>query len=159
MAEDVQAFNITVRARLEEYQAFARQLVQFCHEETQRNPAIGPVAQRAEQLQERLDKLSQERLPAMKTPQDNVALVGQLKELTQAEAPDNLGKYLSVAAQLRALASAQDTLAALCRCEVRLFRRELGVLAAGDRSVAKFAEKLRELARNALRKKHYTEGA
>jgi hypothetical protein len=155
----VQAFNITVRARLEEYQAFARRLVQLCHDETQRNPAIGPVAQRAEQLQERLDKLFQERLPAMKTPQDNVALVGQLKELTQAEAPENLGKYLSVAAQLRALASAQDTLAALCRCEVRLFRRELGVIAAGDRAVAKFSEKLRELARNALRKKHYTEGA
>jgi hypothetical protein len=35
----------------------------------------------------------------------------------------------------------------------------LGVIAAGDRSVAKFAEKLRNLARNVLRKKHYTEGA
>ena len=159
MAEDVQAFNITVRERLEEYKAFARRLAQLCREETQRNPAIRPVAQRAERLQKRLDELFRERLPEMKTPPDNVALVGQLKDLTQAESPENLGKYLSVAAQLRALASAQDTLAALCRCEVRLFRRELGVIAAGDRSVAKFAEKLRELARNALRKKHYTEGA
>jgi hypothetical protein len=35
----------------------------------------------------------------------------------------------------------------------------LGVIAANDRSLAKFAEKLRELSRNALRKKHYTEGA
>jgi hypothetical protein len=159
MADDVQAFNITVRQRLQEYHAFARRLTELCREERRRNPAIGPVAERAERLQQRLDVLFAERLAAMKTPQENVALVEQLKELTQAESPENLGKYLSVAAQLRALASAQDTLAALYRCEVRLFRRELGVLAASDRSVAKFAEKLRELTRNALRKKHYTEGA
>jgi hypothetical protein len=159
MADDVQAFNVTVRQRLEEYRAFAGRLAQLGREERGRNPAVGPVAQRAERLQQRLDQLFQERLAAMKTPQESAALVQQLKQLTRTESPENLGRYLSVAAQLRALASAQDTLAALFRCEVRLFRRELGVLAADDRAVAKFAEKLRELARNALRKKHYTEGA
>ena len=159
MADDVQVFNVTVRARLGEYKDFGRHLAQLCREELRRNPAVRPVAQRAEQLESRLDTLFRERLAAMRTPQDNVVLVGQLKELTRSESPENLGRYLSVAAQLRALASAQDTLAALCRCEVRLFRREVGLIAASDRSVAKFADKLRELARNALRKKHYTEGA
>lgn len=94
----------------------------------------------------------------MRTPEENVALVEQLKELTRCGSPENLGKYLSLAAQLRALASAQDTLAALCRYEVRLFRREVGVIAAGDRSLARFAETLRERSRHALRNKHYTEG-
>jgi hypothetical protein len=159
MAEDVKVFNVTVRRRLEEYRAFARQLTQRCREEKGRKAAIGPLADRAERLEKRLDQLFQERLEAMKTPQENVALVEQLKDLTAAQSPENLGRYLAVAAQLRALASAQDTLAALCRREVRFFRQELGVLAAGDRSVSKFAEQLRELARQALRNKHYTEGA
>jgi hypothetical protein len=94
----------------------------------------------------------------MKTPEQGVELIQKVKALTKEEDPENLAKYLSLGAELRGLAGTQDSLAAVFRCEVRRFRRELGVIATGDSAAAKFAEKLRELARNALRKKHYTEG-
>jgi hypothetical protein len=158
MAEDVLAFNITVRQRLEEYKAFARQLTQLCNEAKRTNPAVKPVADRVEQLEKRLEDLFKERLPKMKTPEQGVELIQKVKALTKEEDPENLAKYLSLGAELRGLAGTQDSLAAVFRCEVRRFRRELGVIATGDSAAAKFAEKLRELARNALRKKHYTEG-
>jgi len=158
MAEDVMAFNITVRQRLEEYKAFARQLTQLCNDAKKDNPAVKPVADRVEQLEEQVEALFKERLPAMKTPQQNVELVEKVKALTQQESPENLGEYLSLGAQLRHLAGTQDGLAGTYRYEVRRLRRELGVIATGDSAVAKLAEKVREQARNALRKKHGTEG-
>ena len=159
LAEDVSAFNITVRQRLEEYRAFARQLVQACQEEKKRNPAIQPVADRVERLQKRLEELFAQRLPAMKPPERNLELVQEIKQLTHEDNPENLGRYLTSAAQLRSLAGTQDSLASAFRAEVRRFRRELGVIAPNDRDSARFLEKLRELSRNVLRKKHYTEGA
>ena len=158
LAEDVSAFNITVRQRLEEYRAFARKLVEVCREEKKRNPAVAPVAERVDRLHKRLEELFAQRLPAMKPPERNVELIQEIKQLTREDNPENLGKYLTFAAQLRSLAGTQDSLASAFRAEVRCFRRELGVLTPNDRESAKFVEKLRELSRNVLRKKHYTEG-
>jgi len=158
LAEDVLAFNVTVRERLEEYRAFARQLTQLCREATKSNPAVKPVADRTEQLEKRLEQLFNQHLPAMKTPEQGAELIRKVKELTQKEDPENLGKYLVLAAQLRGLAGTQDSLAGVFRSEVRLFRRDVGGVVTDDGDLAKFAEKVRELARNALRKKHYTEG-
>ena len=89
----------------------------------------------------------------------NLELVQEIKQLTHEDNPENLGRYLTSAAQLRSLAGTQDSLASAFRAEVRRFRRELGVIAPNDRDSARFLEKLRELSRNVLRKKHYTEGA
>jgi hypothetical protein len=158
LADDVLAFNITVRQRLEEYRAFARQLTQLCNEAEKTNPAVKPIAERVEQLERQVEALFQERLPKMKTPEQGVELVQKVKDLTKEEDPENLGKYLSLGAQLRGLAGTQDGLAGIYRYEVRRLRRELGAIATGDSAVAKFAEKVREQARNALRKKHGTEG-
>jgi hypothetical protein len=132
--------------------------VDVCREEKKRPPAIEPVAQRVDRLQKRLDELFAQRLPAMKPPERNLELVQAIKDLTREDNPENLGLYLTFAAQLRNLAGTQDSLASAFRAEVRCFRRELGVLTPNDRDSARFVEKLRELSRNVLRKKHYTEG-
>jgi len=159
LADDVLAFNVTVRKRLEEYRAFARNLAELCGEEAKRNPAVQPIAERAERLRKRLEDLFAERLKAMKTPEEGVELVQKIKDLTREEDPENLGKYLDLGARLRGLAGTQDSLAGAFRSEVRLFRRELGAMAPTDRATMKFVEKLWERSRSLLRKKHYTEGA
>ena len=159
LAEDVLAFNVTVRQRLEEYRAFARQMTQLCNEAKKSNPGVKPVAERVEALEKRLEQLFKERLPAMRTPEQGFELVEKVKDLTREEDPENLGKYLVLGAQLRSLAGTQDSLASAFRAEVRLFRRELSVIPTSDGASARFVEKLREMSRNVLRKKHYTEGA
>jgi len=159
LAEDVLAFNVTVRQRLEEYRASARQMTQLCNEAKKSNPGVEPVAERVEALEKRLDQVFKERLPAMKTPEQGIELIQKVKELTREEDPENLGKYLVLAAQLRGLAGTQDSLAGVFRSEVRLFRREMSVIPTSDSASARFVEKLREMSRNVLRKKHYTEGA
>jgi hypothetical protein len=159
LADDVQAFNITVRQRLEEYRAFARQLTRECNDAQRANPALKPVADLAAGLEQRLEELYAKRLPAMKSPEENIDLVQKIKDLTREEDPENLGKYLALAAQLRNLAGTQDSLAGMFRVEVRRFRRELGAVDTSQSAVAKLVEKLREQGRNILRKKHYTEGA
>ena len=95
----------------------------------------------------------------MKTPEQGIELIQKVKDLTREEDPENLGRYLVLAAQLRGLAGTQDSLAGVFRSEVRLARRELSVIPTNDSASARFVEKLREMSRNVLRKKHYTEGA
>jgi hypothetical protein len=158
LADDVLAFNITVRQRLEEYRVFARQLAQLSREARNSNPAAKALADRVEQLEKRLEQLFAERLAAMRTTEQGAELIQKVKELTREDNPENLGKYLVLAAQLRHLAGTQDSLAGLFRSEVRRFRRDVGGMVTDDSATAKFAEKLRELARNVLRGRHYTEG-
>jgi hypothetical protein len=134
-------------------------MTQLCNEAKKSNPALKPVAERVETLERRLDQLFKERLPAMKTPEQGIELIQKVKELTREEDPENLGRYLVLAAQLRGLAGTQDSLAGVLRSEVRLARRELSVIPTNDSASARFVEKLREMSRNVLRKKHYTEGA
>ena len=156
---DVMAFNITVRQRLEEYRAFARKLTDLCAEEKKRNPAVQSIADLADRFQKRIEEHFAKRLPAMKSPEQNVELVRRIEALTRENDPENLGKYLDFAAQLRGLAGTQDSLAGQFRAEVRRFRRELGATVPSDRDAARVVEKLWQLSRNALRKKHYTEGS
>ena len=159
LAEDVLAFNVTVRQRLEEYRASARQMTQLSNEARKSNPGVKPVAERVEALEKRLDQIFKERLPAMKTPEQGLELVQKVKELTREEDPENLGKYLVLAAQLRGLAGTQDSLAGVFRAEIHLFRREMSVIPTSDSASARFVEKLRDMSRSVLRKKHSTEGA
>jgi hypothetical protein len=159
LADDVLAFNVTVRLRLEEYRTCARQMMELCRQANKNTPAIKLASDRVEALQKRLDQLFKEKLPAMKTPEQGAALVQKVKDLTREEDPENLGQYVVLGAQLRGLAGTQDSLANMFRAEVRLFRRELSVIPTSDSVSARFVEKLRDMSRQVLRKKHYTEGA
>jgi len=57
------------------------------------------------------------------------------------------------------LAGTQDSLAGVFRAEIHLFRREMSVIPTSDSASARFVEKLRDMSRSVLRKKHSTEGA
>jgi len=158
MMDDLRVENRTINARVQEFRQFAEQMVQLCVQARQRSPELKPLADTVEGIAKEIETEYQEKLEIIHTPAHVVELGERLKDLTGANEPENLGAARALLRELRDIGGTQHRMIGDYRVGVKHLRQEAVIAAATQPAAVKFAEQVRDLAQQVLRRRYGVEG-
>ncbi len=158
MMDDLRVENRTINARVQEFREFAKQMAAVCERARRDAPELKPVADTIEEIAREIEAEYQEKLKTIHTPDHVVKLGEQLKALTGANEPENLGAAKALLRELRDIGGTQHRMIGDYRVAVKRLRQEAVIAAATQPAAIKFAEQIRDLAQQVLRHRYGVEG-
>ena len=157
MVDDILADNRGINARIQEYRDFGRQLADFCSAARRDHPGPSPLLEDVAKTAKEIEDLYEGLLERIKDPSHVAGLGQSLKELTEQPDPENLGRCKVITRELRDIAGTQHTMVGDYRVMAKTLRQQAAIHAATDPASAQAAERIRQLARQILRKKYAVE--
>lgn len=122
--EDVVAFIALIRGRIDDYQAFAKEIRAFLRERQEENPELSPYIQEMEAFADRIDTAIAQRAEGIKTVKYATSLAKQFRsDLLDYDAADAAQKCKEITKAWVEIGGNQDTLVAECRVAVKLLRQ------------------------------------
>ena len=157
---DVLIFVKAIRARIEAYVAFGRDMLAFLAEQKEAHPRLRGFIAQMEQLTRDIDVRFARRKAVIKTPDYVAALTDEFrKTLLDDEGPDALKKCKRITAAIVRVGDSQDHLVAECRMAIKILRQRAGLALAANPAVEPLAAEIRRRAHKALRGQLGHEGA
>ena len=142
--EQVLAFVLHIRARIEAYSAFGRQTLAYLEQQKQALPELTGTLEEMEALARGIDALVDRRQLQIHTRERAVALVEQFRSTllgyTGNDAPEQCHKIINA---LGEIGEAQDALVGECRREVKILRQKSALAMAADPRFAPVAREVR----------------
>lgn len=152
-------FVTTIRARIEAYMEFGRNLREYLAEETKKRPELAEALAPLEKIAADLEVRYEARREKMKTP-DHVKAMNEefRKNVLDYEGDDAFDRCKAYTKALVEIGDNQDELVGECRWTVRALRQRAGILRAVDPRAAGVAEEIRTRTQAMLRAPTWHEG-
>jgi len=157
MVDDILADNRGINARIQEFRKFGRDLANFCSAARHDHSGPSPLLDDAEKTVKEIEGLYKASLQRIKNPVHVAGLGQAIKDLTQQPDPENVGRCKIITYELRDIAGTQHTMVGDYRVMVKTLRQQAAIHAATDPACAQEAQRIRDLARQILRKKYAVE--
>jgi len=159
--EKVKDFLDAAHARIQEYLAWSRQIVDEAKRAAAAEPKNRELADRiipiALEMQQFWDTVVEHDKPCADPMEWRMAL-DHCKDLIRRGAPDVGQRIRDFDAQMRGAGEEVDGGMQLCRMIVKRIRQEAALAGSTDPEVQRFAATIRQRCRDVLRNKHYKEG-
>jgi len=137
--------------RINEYQDFAGNMIEFINLTRKSTPDLKPFLDSMESIvQEIIQKYSRQK-ENIKTLEYADELSGKTKALTQKKDPGNLSTYMALSEKWREMGGAQDNLLAQCHTITRKLLQEAGYGCVNQPKAVEIAEQIRRRCRKCLR--------
>lgn len=137
--------------RINEYQDFARKMMDFLNLTRQSNPALKPFLDSMEGMTQKiLEEYSRQR-ENIKTLEYADELARKTKALTQKKDPKNLPSYLELGKKWREMGGAQDDLVGKSHSMTRRLLQEAGYGCVDQPQAVKIAQEIRRRCKECLR--------
>ena len=137
--------------RIEEYQRFAGDLVQFLQAKAKSSPELKPYLESLEQIAQQIPQEYNVQKENMKSPEHMVELTRKTLALTSSKSTNNLAAYMDLLKAWRAMGGAQDYVVAQCHTITRKLFQEAGYGCVTDAKAVPLAQEIRARCRQVLR--------
>jgi hypothetical protein len=150
--DEVIAFVRHIRGRIEEYLAFAREMVAYLEAQKQAHPELATTLTALQKTTGRMDAYVAQRKEGIKTPEFATQLVtGFRTNLVGYEGSDALAQCKAITAALVDIGGNQDELVGECRLVVKILRQQAAAATANDPRMASIAKEVRRRTQQMLR--------
>jgi hypothetical protein len=151
-AVDDMVFFVTQHmGRIGEYQAFARDMMEFLNQERKSAPDLKPYLDKMEEIVQEIPGEYQSKREVIKSLKYAGELARQTKALTLKKQQSNLEDYKQLGVKWRRMGGAQDDLVAQCHRITRNLFQQAGYDCTGSPEAVKIAEQIRTRCRKCLR--------
>ena len=137
--------------RINEYQDFANNMMEFLNLTRKSNPDLKPFIDNMEVIVREIPREYSRQKENMKTLEYAAELARKTKALTQKKAPGNLPAYLDLSKKWREMGGAQDSVIAQVHSITRKLSQEAGYGCLNQSKAVKIAEEIRKRCRRCLR--------
>jgi hypothetical protein len=137
--------------RIDEYRAFAEDLVEYLAATGKSAPNLKPYCDRIQAIAERIPQEYDRNKENMKTTEYAVALARRTKALTQGKKAQNLSDCLELGKQWRSMGGAQDNVIGAYHSITRKLAQQAGYGCADQPDAVEVAEEIRRRCRQCLR--------
>lgn len=137
--------------RIEEYQKFATEMIQFLQSRGKVAPAHKSYLEALEQIVQQIPQEYSVQKENMKSADHAAQLTRQTLTLTGSKNPNNLASYMELLKAWRAMGGAQDYVVAQCHMITRKLFQEAGYAGASDAATMAVAQEVRGRCRQVLR--------
>ncbi len=137
--------------RINEYQDFANNMMEFLNLTRKFNPDLKPLIDNMEVIVREIPREYSRQKENMKTLEYVAELARKTKALTQKKAPGNLPAYLDLSKKWREMGGAQDSVIAQVHSITRKLSQEAGYGCVNQSKAVKIAEEIRKRCRRCLR--------
>ena len=137
--------------RINEYQDFANNMMEFLNLTRKSNPDLKPFIDNMEVIVREIPREYSRQKENMKTLEYAAELARKTKALTQKKAPGNLPAYLDLSKKWREMGGAQDSVIAQVHSITRKLSQEAGYGCVNQSKAVKIAEEIRKRCRRCLR--------
>jgi len=157
---DVVVFVKAIRARIEAYRAFGRELRSYLAEQKEDRPVFAPFLDEMDRLAAQIEVHFGRRQAAIKTPEHVADLTDRFRrDLLDDGGPDTYEKCRAITSQIVRVGDNQDELVAECRRVVKILRQQAGLAVAKNPETAPVAREIRSRAQKVLRRQLGHEGS
>ncbi len=149
---DVLVFVKFIRARIEQYMQFAREMTQYLEEQKRKHPELKDALDDLERLAKQIPERYARRREKIRTPAYVAALTDKFRRtLLDYEGPDALAKCKEITHAIVIVGGNQDALVGECRVAAKRLRQRAALLAAQDPRLAPIAAEIRRRTHQILR--------
>jgi hypothetical protein len=149
---DVVVFVKDIRARIDQYVAFARAIRAYLDEQRKARPELASFLQELDTIAARIETNFQQRKAVIQEPQYVVDLTEKFRRtLLDYEGPDALEKCNAITEAIVKVGGTQDGLVAGSRQTVKILRQRAGLALATDPRAAPIAREIRRRTQEILR--------
>jgi hypothetical protein len=138
-------------ARIDEYQRFASEMIQFLKSKAAASPELKPYLENLQQTAEQIPQEYNVQKENMKSPEHMVELTHKTMALTASKSTNNLPAYMDLLKAWRAMGGAQDYVVAQCHMITRKLFQEAGYGCVNDPKAAALAREIRARCKQVLR--------
>jgi hypothetical protein len=151
-AVDDMVFFVTQHmGRIGEYQAFARDMIEFLNQTRKSAPDLKPYLDKMEEIIQEIPQEYQSKQEVIMSLKYTDELARQTKALTLKKQPSNLKAYEELGVKWRRMGGAQDDLVAQCHRITRKLFQEAGYTCTTSPKAVEIAEQIRARCRECLR--------
>jgi hypothetical protein len=137
--------------RIGEYQAFARDMIEFLNQTRKTDGDLKPYLDRMEEIVQEIPQEYQNKQEVIMSLKYADELAQQTKALTLKKEPSNLKAYEDLSMKWRRMGGAQDDLVAQCHRITRKIFQEAGYVCTDSPKAVEIAEQIRARCRDCLR--------
>ncbi len=137
--------------RIEEYQRFAGDMIQFLKSKASSTPDLKPYLENLQTLAEQIHQEYNVQKENMKTPDYVTELIGKTTTLAGTRSTNNLPAYMELLKAWRGMGGAQDYVVAQCHMITRKLFQEAGYGATTNAKALPIATEVRQRCRQILR--------
>ena len=137
--------------RIDEYQRFAADMIQFLKTKAAASPELKSYLDNLEQVVQQIPQEYNVQKENMKSPEHMAELTRKTVALTSSKATNNLPAYMDLLKAWRAMGGAQDYVVAQCHMITRKLFQEAGYRCANDAKAVVVAQEVRARCRQVLR--------
>ena len=137
--------------RIEEYQRFAADMIQFLKAKAAASPELKPYLESLEQIVQQIPQEYNVQKENMKSLEHAGELTRQTMALTGSKNTNNLTAYMELLKAWRAMGGAQDYVVAQCHTITRKLFQEAGYGCVNDPKAVPVAQEVRARCRQVLR--------
>jgi hypothetical protein len=137
--------------RINEYQDFADDMIEFLNLTRKSMPSLKPFLDSMESTTREMIQEYRRQKENIKTMEYVDELSRQTKALTRKKDPGNLSTYMDLSKKWREMGGAQDNLLAQCHTTTRKLHQEAGYGCANQPNAVEIAEEIRRRCRKCLR--------
>lgn len=151
--DDVVVFVKDIRARIDQYVAFARAMRDYLGEQKKAQPELVPFLQDLEEVVSRIETAFEKHKADIQEPQYVVDLTEEFRRtLLDYEGPDAVEKCSAITNAIVKVGGTQDELVQGSRQTVKILRQQAGLALATDPRKAPIAKEIRRRTQEILRK-------
>jgi hypothetical protein len=137
--------------RIEEYRAFASQLIRFLQEQEKSKPEVKDFSEALREIAAQIEQEYSVQKENMKSLEHARELAQETMMLTARTDPKNLSAYMDLLKAWRGMGGAQDYIVAQCHMIARKLFQEAGYAASTEPKAIKLAQEVRSRCREILR--------
>lgn len=150
--DEVNVFVTHIRARIEEYRKFGREMSEYLAEQKDARPELTAFLTEMDTLAQGVEKAYQQREGKIQTPQYVRDLTDEFhRTLLDAEGPEALARCTQITEAIVIVGGNQDELVGECRQAVKVLRQRAGLAMATEPRAAAIAEEIRARTQKVLR--------
>ncbi|UCF16904.1 MAG: hypothetical protein JSW59_05485, partial [Phycisphaerales bacterium] len=149
--EDMMYFVARQRQRVEEYQEFARRMLDYLDRTIQSRPDLRPFVENMRTITQEIIQLRERQRENMKTPAYVDELARQTKALTLRKDPKNLARYKNLKMKWRGVGGTQDSLVCKFHTITRKLFQQAGYGCVSRPEAIDVADEIRNLCRQCMR--------
>jgi hypothetical protein len=149
---EVVTFVKHIRGRIEQYQTFSREMLEYLGQQRREHPELASFLDEMESLARVIQNYYERRQAEIRTPEYVIGLTDEFrKNVLDYEGDDALDKCNRITNAIVQVGGNQDELVGECRMAVKVLRQRAGMAMATDPRTAPIAREIRRRTQQSLR--------